>query len=123
MGAQIVDVVGDLVTCKVWGTLTQTELAAIQLDASGIMQARGSIRLLVIVESFQGWERGEWENYSFQAQHDAKIESMAVVGDQRWEELTEAFVGKGLREFPIEYFAPSELGQALRWLAREANSP
>ena len=122
MGAQIVDVVGDLVTCKVWGTLTQAELGTLQREASAIMQTRTSIRLLVIVEHFQGWERGEWEDFAFQATHDAKIERMALVGDQRWEELTEAFVGKGLREFPIDYFAPPDLGKALRWLAREATS-
>ena len=118
MGARIVDVVGDLVTCKFWGTLTQLELATIQRETSAIIESKDSIGLLVIVEDFQGWERGEWEDFSFQDENDPKIARMALVGEQRWEDLAEAFVGKGLRAFPIEYFQPSELSQALRWLAK-----
>ena len=119
MGAQIVDVVGDLITFKVWGTLSEPELAAAQRVASAIFQARASVSLLVQVEQdFQGWEHGEWADFSFQVQHDGKIQRMALVGDRRWEDLAVAFVGKGMRAFPVGYFQPAELGEALEWLAQ-----
>lgn len=118
MGAEMTEVLGDLVTCKVTGKLTSAELRALQQAAAPIIQSKGKVRLLVLVEDFQGWERSAgWEDFSFQQENDAHIERMALVGDKKWEELAEAFVGKGLRDFPIEYFGPSETSPALRWLA------
>jgi SpoIIAA-like len=118
MGAEMVEVLGDLVTCKVSGKLTSAELRAVQQSAAPIIQSRGKVRLLVLVEDFQGWERSsEWADFSFQQENDAHIERMALVGEEKWEELAEAFVGKGLRDFPIEYFGPGEASRALRWLA------
>lgn len=114
----MVDVLGDLVTCKVTGMLTSAELHALQQAVAPIIQSKGKVRLLVLVEDFQGWERGPgWEDSTFQQENDAFIERMALVGDKKWEELAEAFVGKGLRDFPIDYFGPGEASKAMRWLA------
>jgi hypothetical protein len=33
---------------------------------------------------------------------------VAVVVDKKWEDLVNMFTGKGLREFPVECFEPSE---------------
>jgi hypothetical protein len=120
MGAEIVEVLGELVTCKVTGKLTAEELLVAQREVSGIIQSKGRIRLLIIVEDFEGWERSpDWEDSSFQEQHDAHIERMALVGEKKWEELASAFVGKDLREFPIEHFEPGDMGRALRWLGKK----
>jgi hypothetical protein len=118
MGAQIVDVVGDLVTCKIWGKLSEAELQALQRVASGVMEGKDRVNFLVLVESFDGWEPGEWSDFSFQAAQDGKISRMALVGEKRWEDLANAFVGKGMRAFPVGYFLPTELGEAVEWLAK-----
>ena len=120
MSAEIIEVLGDLVTCKVTGRLTSAELQALQQATAPIIQSKGQVRLLILVEDFQGWERGAaWEDFSFQEENDSHIERMALVGDKKWEELAAAFIGKGLREFPIEHFGPSEAGEALRWLGKK----
>jgi hypothetical protein len=118
MGAQIVEMVGDLITCKIWGKLSEPELHAVQRAVSAAMEGKDRVNLLVLVENFDGWERGEWADFSFQAAQDGKIARMALVGEQRWEDLATAFVGAEMRAFPISYFLPGELGQALQWLSK-----
>ena len=102
---------------EVSGTLTQPELTQVQLTAADIIRAQGKVRILVLAEDFAGWERGgEWDDFSFQETFDPCIEKMAIVGDKRWEDLALIFVAKGLRSFPIEYFASGEQARALAWL-------
>jgi hypothetical protein len=117
MGAEIVNVSGGVLTMKVSGKLTQAELAAVQKAAGEIISKEGRLRILVLTENFAGWERGEWGDFSFQAEHDASIERMAIVGDRKWEDLALMFTAKGLRKFPIEYFEPARLAAARAWLA------
>ena len=73
--------------------------------------------MLVLTENFAGWERGgTWNDFSFQAEADAGIERMAIVGARKWKDLALMFTAKGLRKFPIEYFEPAQLAQARAWL-------
>jgi SpoIIAA-like len=118
MGAEIVNVSGGVLTVKVSGKLTQTELATLQQATGEIIGKQGKLRILVLTENFTGWERGgAWGDFSFQAENDASIERMAIVGDRKWEDLALMFIAKGLRKFPIEYFEPARLAAARDWLA------
>jgi hypothetical protein len=122
MSAEIIDTACGVVTVRITGKLTQPELTDLQLAAGDIIKEQGKVRLLVIAEKFEGWQRGgAWGDLSFQVEHDAHIERMAIVGEKKWEELALIFTGKGLRKFPIEYFQPAEIAQARAWLA-EATS-
>lgn len=117
MSAEIVDVSAGLVTTRVRGTLTQAALSEMQKALAEVIRAQGKVRILVLAENFAGWERGgAWNDFSFQAQYDPSIEKMAIVGDQRWEDLALIFAAKDLRRFPIEYFTPDELDEARAWL-------
>jgi hypothetical protein len=117
MSAEIVDVSAGVVTARVSGTLTQTALSEMQNALAEVIRSQGKVRILVLAENFAGWERGgAWDDFSFQAQYDPSIEKMAIVGDQRWEDLALIFTAKDLRRFPIEYFTPDELGKARAWL-------
>jgi len=119
MSVEIIGNADGIVTVKVAGKLSQPEIARAQQQAIGIITRQGKIRILVIAENFQGWEGGgNWDDVSFQADHDKHIERMAVVGQKRWEDLTLIFVAKGYREFPIEYFQPDDLPKARAWLAQ-----
>jgi hypothetical protein len=42
---------------------------------------------------------------------------MAIVGEERWRDLTLLFTSQGLRPFPIEFFTPERLAEARVWLA------
>jgi len=107
-----------IITVKVAGKLTQPEMARAQREAIGIIKRQGKIRVLVVTENFQGWDgSGNWEDVSFQMEHDSQIERMAIVGEKRWENLALMFAGKGFREFPVEYFQPDSLALARAWLA------
>ena len=121
MAANIVEVVDDLITVRVSGLLTHPELTAVQNQIVQQVQQSGMVRVLVLTEHFAGWEKGgNWGDISFQADHDADIEKMAIVGDAKWEELTSIFPARGLRPFPIEYFLPDELEKAREWIALPA---
>jgi hypothetical protein len=120
MGAEIVDTSNGIVTVKVAGRLTEPELAAVQSRAAEIIRRQGKIRLLILAEAFEGWQRGgEWSDFSMQERNDPYIEKMAIVGEKRWEDLALMFTAKGLRPFPIEYFTPGELAKARIWLAAD----
>ena len=72
--------------------------------------------VLVAADGFAGWETGNWDDLSFR-KHDAGISRMAIVADRKWEDLALMFVGKGLRDIEIEFFAPVEIAEARQWLA------
>src|SRR5688572_23081390 len=112
MSAEIVSVRDGVLTMEVRGTLSYPELASIQTAAAEILRTEGKLRVLVLAEQFAGWG-----DVTFQAENDARIERMAIIGDRKWEELALLFTAKGLREFPIEYFAPSDAAAARAWLA------
>jgi hypothetical protein len=117
MSAQVEYASDGVVTLKVSGTLTESELLQAQQAMAKIIRSRGKVRILVVTENFSGWEKGrDWADLSFQEEFDPCIEKMAIVGEQRWEELAMLFVASGLRTFPIEYFTSGELDQALAWL-------
>jgi hypothetical protein len=117
MSAQIASARDGILTVRITGRLTHSELTAAQTSAAEILRKEGAMRILVIADNFQGWERaGDWGDVSFQMDNDARIEKMAVVGDKKWEELALAFTAKGLRPFPIEYFQPADMASARAWL-------
>ncbi len=117
MGAQIVNVSGGVLTLKINGRLTQAELASVQRAGDDIIGTGKKLRVLVLLENFAGWERGgTWNDLECQAERDASIERMAIVGDPEWEDLASMFTAKGLRTFPIEYFEPARLAAAQTWL-------
>ena len=103
MSAEIVGTDGRVVTARVTGTLTQPELSALQHATGEIIRTSGhGATARDLVEQFAGWQHGaNWSDFSFQMQHDAHIERMAIVGDMQWKDLTLLFTADGLRSFPI----------------------
>ena len=117
MSAEIVNNLGDTLTFKISGKLSQAELADVQKTAAQILQREGTKHLLVIAENFQGWGKGDWGDLSGQLVMDQFIDRMAIVGDKKWKDLALLFAGKGIRRVAIEYFSPAELTTAQAWLA------
>jgi len=116
MSAQVGDLSEGILTLTVSGMLTESELAHMQQVMADAIRAYGKLRILVVARDFSGWERGDWNDFSFQQEFDPYIEKMAIVGDTRWEDLALIFVAKGLRSFPIEYFESAALDRARAWL-------
>lgn len=120
MSVQLIGTENGILAAKIRGILTHAELVSLQQAAAEVIQREGSVRLLVVAEDFQGWAKeGDWQDVSFQLEHDEAVGKMAIVGDKQWEGLALLFVDKRFRRFPIEYFAPADLDQARAWLREE----
>lgn len=117
MPCEIVDKEEGLITLKISGVLKRAELLQAEKAAIEVMGPARKIKFLVLTENFGGWDnRDNWGDVSFQMQYDDQIEKIAIVGEKQWQELTEVFVGKGLRSMDIRYFMPSEADMARKWI-------
>jgi hypothetical protein len=106
------------------GLLTKDEFDRCQAALAAEIQQRGTVRLLVVVSRFTGWERGrDWGDLSFYLQHGDAIERIAIAGDDRWRSELLMFASADLRRAPVEYFAsPTAVEDARTWLATSSRS-
>ena len=117
MGAEITGIQNGVVTLKVTGKLSESELVAAEKRAAEFIKTHGKIRILALTEGFSGWDRGgNWADFALQQRNDPHIEKMAIVGDEEWRDLALMFTAKGLRPFPIEHFATADVAKARVWL-------
>lgn len=108
----------DICILHISGVLKQDEFAATQDELAHKIDAGAKPRLLVIGESFGGWERGaDWNDLDFLLSHSGEIAKIALVTDARWEVQALAFAGAGVRRAPVKFFPPNELAKARAWLA------
>jgi len=108
----------DICVLRISGTLKRSEFGAEEKALARRIDAGSNPRLLVILENFDGWERGaDWNDLDFYVSHGRKISKIAIVAEPRWEALALAFAGAGVRRTPVKFFPPNELEQARSWLA------
>ena len=109
---------GDLAVFRVSGMLKKAELDAVQSECERLIQKTGHVKILVLSENkFAGWERSDdWADMSFAARNDRLIEKIALVGSPEWRDLACAFIGKGFRPEPIQYFDIGQEDIARLWL-------
>ena len=107
-----------LLVLRVGGELKKSELDAVQSEFLQKIAVSGTVKLLVLLENFTGWERGEqWGDTDFFFSHRDDFEKIAVVGDPRWEAQVLAFTGAGLRKGPVKCFPETGEPEARAWLA------
>ena len=117
MPVQIESEVDDIYVLRISGLLKEPEFSAEQSVLARKMDSGLKSRLLVILEKFEGWERGaDWNEFDFLFSHSHKINKIAIVAERRWETLALAFAGAGVRRAPVKFFPPDELEQARTWL-------
>lgn len=122
MALTIIDASGPILSAKISGELSQSEVSYMQAAALNAIRRCGKISALFILENFQGWKReGEWGDVSFLSEHDRDMAKIAVVGEDKWRDLVYAFLAKGFRQAEVEYFLPADLAKARAWLG--ADSP
>ncbi len=109
---------GRLCVLRINGLLKKSELEATQAEFVEKIFASGSVKLLVILEDFSGWERGaDWGDTDFFFSHRNDFEKIAIVGNPRWEAEVLAFAGAGLRKGPVQFFPETGEIEAREWLA------
>ena len=117
MAFTIIDSYGPILSAKITGELSVSDVSRMQAAALGAIKRVGKIKGLAILENFRGWRReGEWGDITFLTEHDKDIAKIAVVGDEKWKDLVYAFLAKGFRQAAVEYFLPADLAKARAWL-------
>ena len=98
--------------------MKKSELDAVQSEFVEKIAGSGPVKLLVLLENFTGWERGEqWSDTDFFFSHRNDFERIAVVGNSKWEAQVLAFAGAGLRKGPVKMFPDTGESAARAWLA------
>ena len=97
--------------------LNVSDVSNVQTECEVAIKKIGNINILVILDNFSGWGKGEgWEDLSFAERNDQFINKFAIVGDEKWKDLAYAFTLKGLRPVPIKYFGAGDEAAAREWL-------
>lgn len=118
MSANLEQQADRLCVLRVSGDLKKSELDAVQSEFVEKIAGAGSVKVLVLLENFTGWERSEaWGDTDFFFSHRNDFEKIAIVGHPRWEAQILAFTGAGLRKGPVKCFSETEESKARAWLA------
>jgi hypothetical protein len=108
---------GNLMVLWITGLLRKSEIDAVLGAEARKWDAATRIKGLVMVEDFEGFERGaDWGDISFLVKHDHQIDKIAIVADPKWEIEILAFAGVGFRRAPVKFFPVSQLTLARDWL-------
>jgi stage II sporulation SpoAA-like protein len=99
------------------GTLQKHDFQRCQETLIGEMSRVGTIRLLFVLEGFEGWDqKDDWRDMTFYTKYGSSIDRIAIVGDERWRSETLMFAGADLRRAPVQFFAAGSLDQARAWV-------
>lgn len=103
---------------RVAGMFKKSELDEAQAGAREEIARAGQIKVLLLLEDFQGWEPGaDWGDMEFAYTHGNQIEKIAIVAEPKWETEALMFVGAGFRRTKVQFFPPADLARARAWLA------
>ena len=95
----------DLCVLRISGILKRSEFGAEETELARHIDTGLKPCLLVILENFEGWERGaDWNDLDFYISHGRRISRIAIVAEPRWEALALAFAGAGIRCAPVKFF-------------------
>ena len=110
----------DLVVATLSGVITEADQGIVIAAVRKAIRDLGQIRLLVVLESFAGWQQAAFADQALWLRDDEGVTRIAIVGapERRVEILTA--VGQPLRLVPIQYFSDS--AEARRWLTTGALS-
>jgi hypothetical protein len=99
------------------GVLSRADLSPGEAELSTHIDAGDRPRLLVLLENFGGWQKGDnWVDADFMFTRGDKLAKMAIVGAGDKQSEVKAFTGAGLRPTPVQFFAADELDAARAWL-------
>jgi hypothetical protein len=109
---------GNTYRLDISGVLTRAEFARSEDELKTELSRVGSVRLLCVLKGFQGWDSGaDWANLGFYTRHGNAIDRIAIVGDERWRDLSLMFASADLRKGPVEFFTEDAIDQARTWLS------
>lgn len=108
---------GHLLVLNIEGRLQKKALEETQALADESIRRHGKIRILALLDRFEGWEPGQdWDDLSFLLAHDRDIEKIGAVGKERWRDEVLMYLGAGMRAAEVRYFTPEEAPLARCWV-------
>jgi hypothetical protein len=106
-----------LTELQVSGVLKRADMAEVESELARRIDAGECPRVLVQLENFGGWQKGEdWNNFDFMFSYGDKIARIAICGAGDRQPEVKAFTGAGLRPTPVKFFPPEETEAARAWL-------
>ncbi|MEO5719471.1 MAG: STAS/SEC14 domain-containing protein [Chthoniobacterales bacterium] len=103
---------GNLIQVRVSQKLTQADYDDLIPRWEASIAREGSTRLLLLMEDFHGWDlRAAWDDFRFEARHAAKVERVALVGDQSWEKWMTK-LGSFFVDDQVKYFDAAQIQEA-----------
>jgi hypothetical protein len=103
---------------EIRGILRKEELDRCQNSLADEIRRVGSVRLLFVLDGFEGWDRQDsWNDLTFFVRYGDKIDRIAIIGEERWRSEALMFAGADLRRGPVEFFLPGFVKDARTWLS------
>ena len=103
---------------EITGRLSKPEFDAVERQVAGEIDTTGHIRLLVVLDGFEGWQDGgDWSDLNFYVKYGDAVERIAIVGDEAWRHQALMFAAADLRRGPVLFFPPGGDRDATTWLA------
>lgn len=110
------EVGGKLLIISVTGKLTKEDYKSFIPKVEELILKFGKIRVVFEMRDFHGWDAGAlWEDIKFDIRHFSDIESLALVGDNKWEKGMSIFC-KPFTKAQIKYFDLTEIYKAYEWI-------
>lgn len=107
---------GKVLVVHVSGRLRRTDYAALEPEADRLVREHGTLRLLIEMTDFHGWDAGgAWEDFKFGVSHFADIERLAMIGETKWQEGMATFA-KPFAKAKVRYFDHAAAAVARDWL-------
>ena len=117
MAIKIDDSNPDYLAIQLGGKLTAEDYEEFVPKVESIVQDKGSIRILMKMHDFHGWEMAAaWEDTKFGMRHFHDIDRLAMVGEKAWQHGMSVFC-KPFTKAKIRYFDLSEAAEAESWIA------
>ena len=98
------------------GTLTDDDYKELTPRLEKAITEYGRLRLFVDMEDMTGWElKAAWDDFAFGLKHWNDFERVAMIGTQRWEEISAKVFDK-LTKGEIRFFDIAERNDAHDWI-------
>ena len=105
-----------LLIIRASGKLTKDDYKLFVPKVEELIRQFGKIRVMFEMRDFHGWDAGAlWEDFKFDIRHFSDIESLALVGDKKWEKGMSIFC-KPFTKARIKYFDLAEIHKAYEWI-------
>lgn len=109
----------DLLVLQVKNHCHIADVRQAQALLSAMVEQAGSVRALILVEEFAGWDPSEnWSELALFGEQGDDARAIAVVADPRWKDEAMLFLLAGLRQAEVAFF--SDESAARSWLAQFA---